>query len=317
MAQEPINHHQHQHDPPKQPPPREADDDDHRIQEREPLPPPTTTTRNQRLQLQLGGDGHHNHHHHHHQEVAGTSGSSSGGSSSNNGGGGTRDWLRLATGPASPGASAGSDHDLFPSTTTTAPAPQPPTPTPTPRHHHHDVLVLPGMPPPGSFLRPGPAMPGIPQASIPTHMPRAAPPWLPPWSPVAAPPPLLPFPHQHRAFYAAAPTTTPPASSGFDAIRVVLPPSAVAAAAGVWFVLQAAPLQGREPFLPQIPRSYLRIKDGRVTVRLLTKYLVNKLGLEDESEVRGVCLGWHISPPSPLDKSFSIHAIPFHSIHPL
>uniref|UniRef100_A0A0E0DDF7 Ubiquitin-like domain-containing protein n=1 Tax=Oryza meridionalis TaxID=40149 RepID=A0A0E0DDF7_9ORYZ len=155
------------------------------------------------------------------------------------------------------------------------------------------------MPPPGSFLRPGPAMPGIPQASIPTHMPRAAPPWLPPWSPVAAPPPpppLLPFPHHHHAFYAAAPTTPPPASSGFDAIRVVLPPSAVAAAAGVWFVLQAAPLQGREPFLPQIPRSYLRIKDGRVTVRLLTKYLVNKLGLEDESEVEITCRGRQLLP---------------------
>jgi hypothetical protein len=26
-------------------------------------------------------------------------------------------------------------------------------------------------------------------------------------------------------------------------------------------------------------------RDGRVTVRLLIKYLVNKLGLEDESEV--------------------------------
>nr|DAD42246.1 TPA_asm: hypothetical protein HUJ06_000476 [Nelumbo nucifera] len=41
----------------------------------------------------------------------------------------------------------------------------------------------------------------------------------------------------------------------------------------------------REPFLPQIPKSYLRIKDGRMTVRLLMKYLVNKLKLENESDV--------------------------------
>jgi len=43
--------------------------------------------------------------------------------------------------------------------------------------------------------------------------------------------------------------------------------------------------------LPQIPRSYLRIKDGRVTVRLLIKYLAAKLGLEDESEVEITCRG--------------------------
>lgn len=43
--------------------------------------------------------------------------------------------------------------------------------------------------------------------------------------------------------------------------------------------------------MPQIPRSYLRIKDGRVTVRLLIKYLAGKLGLEDESEVEITCRG--------------------------
>ncbi|XP_015691433.2 protein LAX PANICLE 2-like [Oryza brachyantha] len=286
MAQEPINQQQQHHDPPKPPqeqPQQERIQDDHR---REPTP-----TQPQRLQLQLGaGD--------HHQQEAGTSGSSSGGSTSNGvgggGGNGARDWLRLSLAPASPAASgSGSDIDLFTSTsdhraTTTTPLPL--------RHHHHDMLVLPGMPPGPPFLRP--AMPGIPQASIPPHMPRAAPPWLPPWGPVAgaasaaAPPhPLLPF--AHRAFYAAPPSNS---ASAFDTIRVVLPPSAVAAAAGVWFVLQAAPHQGREPFLPQIPRSYLRIKDGRVTVRLLTKYLVNKLGLEDESEVEITCRGRQLLP---------------------
>ncbi|KAG6490667.1 hypothetical protein ZIOFF_051977 [Zingiber officinale] len=49
-------------------------------------------------------------------------------------------------------------------------------------------------------------------------------------------------------------------------------------------LFSSAPFLTRVPLLPQIPRSYLRIKDGRMTIRLLIKYLVNKLGLEDESE---------------------------------
>ncbi|TVU14807.1 hypothetical protein EJB05_38300, partial [Eragrostis curvula] len=188
------------------------------------------------------------------QEAAGTSGSSSGRSSGN---GGAGDWLRLGLAPSSPGGGAAS--------------------------RQLDVVfadragpMLQSQPRPElQFLRP--AVPGIPQASITLPAPRAGPPWMPPWSTPA--PPLLPF--AHRTFY------TPGAgASGIDTmIRVVLPPTAVAAAAGVWFALQAAPHQGREPFLPQIPRSYLRIKDVRVTVGLLIKYLVSKLGLEDESEV--------------------------------
>ncbi|XP_068667363.1 protein LAX PANICLE 2-like isoform X2 [Aristolochia californica] len=56
--------------------------------------------------------------------------------------------------------------------------------------------------------------------------------------------------------------------------------------AGIWFVLQASHNQRKEPTLPQIPKSYLRIKDGRMTVRLLMKYLANKLGLNNESEIK-------------------------------
>ncbi|XP_074569680.1 uncharacterized protein LOC141826337 [Curcuma longa] len=67
------------------------------------------------------------------------------------------------------------------------------------------------------------------------------------------------------------------------AVRVVSPPRRPQS--GVWVTLQAKRNRGREPFLPQIPKSYLRIKDGRMTVRLLIKYLVNKLVLEDESEL--------------------------------
>ncbi|CAO2042070.1 unnamed protein product [Urochloa humidicola] len=265
MAQEPpTDHHHHQHDPSssKPPPPPQEDrraPEQHVAPAPEPLPlrPP----------LQPAGS-----HHHHHQEPAGTSGSSSGGSITGNGGAG--DWLRLGLAPASPAANAGSPLG-------SAFAPAGPTQSP----------VSPSQPP-GAFLR-GQAAPGIPQASIALPAPRAGPPWLPPWSPagvVAAPttPALIPFGH-HRSFYAPGAGA---GASSLEAIRVVLPPSAtVAAAAGVWFALQAAPHQGREPFLPQIQRSYLRIKDGRVTVRLLIKYLAAKLGLEDESEVEITCRG--------------------------
>ncbi|ONK77915.1 uncharacterized protein A4U43_C02F12240 [Asparagus officinalis] len=65
---------------------------------------------------------------------------------------------------------------------------------------------------------------------------------------------------------------------------------------GVWFLLKAAENQVREPFLPQIPKSFIRIKDGRMTVRLLMKYLVKKLGLDDESEVQITCRGQPLLP---------------------
>ncbi|KAJ0971197.1 hypothetical protein J5N97_019156 [Dioscorea zingiberensis] len=82
--------------------------------------------------------------------------------------------------------------------------------------------------------------------------------------------------------------------------KVISPP--LRPPAGVWFILQAAKNQhlhdgwvvsfllecsGRGPSLPQISKSYLRIKDNSVTVRFLLKYLATKLGLaghESESE---------------------------------
>ncbi|KAG0457863.1 hypothetical protein HPP92_023020 [Vanilla planifolia] len=82
-----------------------------------------------------------------------------------------------------------------------------------------------------------------------------------------------------------------------EQLHVVSPPPRLPSqAAGVWFLLQASQNQEKEPFLPQIPKSYLRIKDGRMTVRLLKKYLVSKLGLEDESEVQIWCRGQQLHP---------------------
>ncbi|KAL1221672.1 Protein LAX PANICLE 2 [Cardamine amara subsp. amara] len=68
-----------------------------------------------------------------------------------------------------------------------------------------------------------------------------------------------------------------------SSFRVIDPPRRPHS--GIWFLLQASQNQTVEPFLPQIPKSYLRIKDGKMTVRLLMKYLVNKLRLEHESQI--------------------------------
>jgi hypothetical protein len=235
MAQEPIDQHHHGPSskppppPPPPPPPQERQADHHHEACGHGEPPEPLALR----PLQTAGS--------HNQEAAGTSGSSSGGSSSGNGGAG--DWLRLGLAPSSPRTSAsagaaGSQLGAFFADRASAP----PAPLLLPSHAQPRtataVEALPGMGvPPGAFLRQG--APGIPQASITLPVPRAGPPWLPPWSLAAAasgPPPLIPF--AQRAFY------TPGAgASGLDAIRVVLPPTAVAAATGVWFALQAAPHQ--------------------------------------------------------------------------
>ncbi|MCL7046280.1 hypothetical protein MKW94_023772 [Papaver nudicaule] len=68
-------------------------------------------------------------------------------------------------------------------------------------------------------------------------------------------------------------------------LKVVNPPRRPHS--GVWVILQASQNQDIEPCLPQIPKNYLRIKDGKTTVRLLMKYLVNKLKLHSESEYHG------------------------------
>uniref|UniRef100_A0A453K5M7 Uncharacterized protein n=1 Tax=Aegilops tauschii subsp. strangulata TaxID=200361 RepID=A0A453K5M7_AEGTS len=66
--------------------------------------------------------------------------------------------------------------------------------------------------------------------------------------------------------------------------------------AGTWFVLQAAHNQRREPPLPQVHRSYLRVRDGRMTVRVVMGYLVSKLGLEDNSQLEITCRGHNLLP---------------------
>ncbi|XP_054807497.1 protein LAX PANICLE 2 isoform X2 [Prosopis cineraria] len=105
--------------------------------------------------------------------------------------------------------------------------------------------------------------------------------------------------HHLAASYFPRPFHFPPgfddASAGPSSdVRVVDPPRRPHS--GIWFMLQASPNQAKEPFLPQIPKSYLRIKDGKMTIRLLLKYLVNKLRLQSESEIEIRCRGQQLGP---------------------
>ncbi|XP_051116436.1 protein LAX PANICLE 2 [Andrographis paniculata] len=90
--------------------------------------------------------------------------------------------------------------------------------------------------------------------------------------------------------YLHFPLAAPP---GVD-FRVIQPPRRPHS--GIWFMLQASQNQDKEPFLPQISKSYLRIKDGKMTIRLVIKYLVNKLRLQNESEIEIRCKGQRLQP---------------------
>lgn len=61
-------------------------------------------------------------------------------------------------------------------------------------------------------------------------------------------------------------------------------------------MLQALNDQSGDRVLPQIPRNFLRIKDGTMTILVLKKYLVNKLGLNSESEIEISCKGQQLLP---------------------
>ncbi|GMI79814.1 hypothetical protein HRI_001650700 [Hibiscus trionum] len=96
--------------------------------------------------------------------------------------------------------------------------------------------------------------------------------------------PIAPFQLQHGIDVAA------PSSD----VRIIDPPRRPHS--GIWFMLQASENQPKEPFLPQIPKCYLRIKDGKMTVRSVMKYLVNKLSLDNESEVEIRCREEELQP---------------------
>ncbi|KAG5246290.1 zinc finger family protein [Salix suchowensis] len=64
----------------------------------------------------------------------------------------------------------------------------------------------------------------------------------------------------------------------------------------VWFSLLASEEQEGDAPLPQIPSSYLRLKDGNVPVSFIQKYLMKKLDLNSEAEVEIRCMGRPVIP---------------------
>ncbi|KAL2613650.1 hypothetical protein R1flu_025342 [Riccia fluitans] len=73
-----------------------------------------------------------------------------------------------------------------------------------------------------------------------------------------------------------------------------------ATSCGIWFALQAARNQADNP-LPQLSSPYLRIKDGKLPVSHVKKYLVKKLGLANETEVEITCRGQPVVSSLPLE----------------
>ncbi|MED6182064.1 hypothetical protein PIB30_025302 [Stylosanthes scabra] len=64
----------------------------------------------------------------------------------------------------------------------------------------------------------------------------------------------------------------------------------------IWFSLVASDNQEGDAPLPQIPSSYVRIKDGSIPVSFIQKYLVKKLELTSEAEVEIKCMGQPVLP---------------------
>ncbi|EOA40547.1 hypothetical protein CARUB_v10009276mg [Capsella rubella] len=59
----------------------------------------------------------------------------------------------------------------------------------------------------------------------------------------------------------------------------------------VWFSLVTSNDKEGETSLPQIPSSFLRIKDGNIPVSFIQKYLMGKLDIESETEIEITCMG--------------------------
>ncbi|KAJ9185833.1 hypothetical protein P3X46_005420 [Hevea brasiliensis] len=64
----------------------------------------------------------------------------------------------------------------------------------------------------------------------------------------------------------------------------------------IWFSLVASEDQKGDDSLPQISACYLRIKDGKMPVSFIQKYLVKKLDLANEAEVEIMCRGQPVLP---------------------
>ncbi|KAJ7297552.1 hypothetical protein O6H91_Y049000 [Diphasiastrum complanatum] len=69
----------------------------------------------------------------------------------------------------------------------------------------------------------------------------------------------------------------------------------------IWFALKAAENRTEDGPLPQISTPYIRIKDGRIPVSLVKKYLAKKLDLKSDTEVEITCRGQPVVSSLPLE----------------
>ncbi|KXG37592.1 E3 ubiquitin protein ligase DRIP2 [Sorghum bicolor] len=68
----------------------------------------------------------------------------------------------------------------------------------------------------------------------------------------------------------------------------------------VWFSLISLPNQKEDPQLPQLSKTYMRIKDGGLQISSVQRYIMKKLDLANENEVEIICHGEPICPSSTL-----------------
>ncbi|KAL9226433.1 hypothetical protein vseg_002248 [Gypsophila vaccaria] len=70
----------------------------------------------------------------------------------------------------------------------------------------------------------------------------------------------------------------------------------------LWFTLLPSPHQCVQPSSPRLSKSFLRIKDEKLKVRLVMKYVAHKLGLDCESQVEIRCRGQVVEPTLTLEQ---------------
>ena len=72
---------------------------------------------------------------------------------------------------------------------------------------------------------------------------------------------------------------------------------------GIWFHLECGDIQGNEDALPPLSSPYVRIKDGKLPVYHVKKYLVHKLAhkVKTEMEVEITCRGQPVVSSLPLE----------------
>ncbi|KAG2694038.1 hypothetical protein I3760_08G123200 [Carya illinoinensis] len=110
---------------------------------------------------------------------------------------------------------------------------------------------------------------------------------------------FLPGPLKHRRLRAAGRKST--AASGLlhssaQAMLDVAGSKRNRRNSPVWFSLVASEDRKADVSLPQISACYLRIKDGKMPVSFIQKYLVKKLNLTSEAEVEIMCRGQPVIP---------------------